>query len=298
MCLSAAAHVFGQSLEPRAYSPNPIGANFALAGLSHQDGSIVFDPSLPITDASAKVNAATLGYIRTFDLFGRSASAALVLPYAWGTASGQVEEQAREISRSGLGDMAIRLASNLIGGPALDPKAFAAHAPETTLGLALYVVAPTGQYFPDKAINIGSHRWSFKPELGFSHPAGPWVFEAYAGIWFFTTNDDFFGGHVRTQDPLAAFQGHVSYTFPNRIWVAVDGTYYTGGQTATNGVPDDDRQANSRIGVTAAVPIARTQALKFAWSRGAGVRVGQNFTTYALTYQVLWFDSKRSATSP
>jgi hypothetical protein len=65
-----------------------------------------------------------------------------------------------------------------------------------------------------------------------------------------------------------------------------------------NGVPDDDRQANSRVGVTAAVPIAKTQALKFAYSRGAGVRVGQDFSTYALTYQILWFDSNRGATSP
>jgi hypothetical protein len=293
-----AARLLGQSLEPRAYSPSPTGTNFALASLAHQDGSVVFDASLPITDVSAKVNAAALGYVRTFDLFGRSASAAIALPYVWGTISGRVEEQAREISRSGIGDTTVRLVSNLLGGPALDPKAFAARAPETTLGLALYVVAPTGQYFPDKLINVGSHRWSFKPELGFSHPAGPWVFEAYAGVWFFTANDDFFGGHVRTQNPLAAFQGHVSYTFPNRIWIAADGTYYTGGQTATNGVPNDDRQANSRVGVTASVPLARTQALKFAYSRGAGVRFGQNFSTYTLTYQLLWFDRKPGTTSP
>lgn len=291
-CLFAAARAHGQSLEPRAYAPNPTGANFALASLTHQDGSVVFDAALPITDVSAKVNAGVLGYVRTFGLFGRSASAALVLPYVWGTIEGEVFEEHREIHRSGLGDMAVRLASNLLGGPALDPKAFAAHAPETTLGMSLYVVAPTGRYLPDKLINIGSHRWSFKPELGFSHPAGHWVFEAYAGAWFFTTNDDFFGGHVRTQKPLAAFQGHVSYTFLPRLWVAVDGTYYTGGQTTLDGVLNDDRQANSRIGVTAAAPIGRNQSLKFAWSRGAGVRVGQDFTTYALTYQILWLDRR------
>ena len=279
-----------QSLEPRAYAANPTGANFAVASLAHQDGSVVFDASLPITDVSAKVNAAALGYVRTLGLFGRSASAAILVPYAWGTIEGQVYEEHREISRSGFGDLALRLATNLLGGPALTPREFAAHAPETTLGMSLYVVAPTGQYFPDKLINLGSHRWSFKPELGFSHPMGHWVFEAYAGVWFFTTNDDFFGGHVREQKPIAAFQGHVSYTFKPRLWVAIDGTYYTGGQTTLDGQLNADRQANARIGVTGSIPILRSQSLKFSWSRGAGVRVGQDFTTYMLTYQLLWFD--------
>ena len=43
-------------------------------------------------------------------------------------------------------------------------------------------------------------------------------------MWFFTPNDDFHGGHVRAQDPLAAFQAHVSDTYPNRMWIAADGT--------------------------------------------------------------------------
>lgn len=290
--LLAASRLRAQALEPRAYAPNPIDANFLVAGLTHQDGNVVFDASLPITDVTAKVNTASLVYVRTFSLLGRSASAALALPYGWGNMQGNVFEEHREISRSGFADLGLRLATNLLGGPALTPKEFATHAPETTLGMSLFVTAPTGQYFSDKLINIGSHRWAFKPEIGFSHPAGKWVFEAYAGVWFFTANNDFFGGHVKTQDPLATFQGHISYTFLPRLWVAIDGTYYMGGQTTVNGVLDPDRQANSRIGVTAAAPIARNQSLKFAWARGAGVRFGQNFTTYTLAYQLLWFDKK------
>jgi hypothetical protein len=285
---SVRAH--GQSLEPRAYSPNPTGANFAIASLSHQDGSVFVDPDLPVTDVSAKVNTASVSYAHTFGLFGRSASVGLLVPYAWGTASGQVFEQFREVSRSGFGDMGLRLTANLLGGPALSPKEFAAHAPETTLGMSFLVVAPTGQYFPDKLINIGSHRWSFRPELGFSHPAGRWVFEGYAGVWFFTTNDDYFGGHVRSQQPIGAFQAHVSYTFLPRLWLAADYTYYTGGRTTVDGVLNADLQKNSRVGLTLAIPVTPRQSIKAAWSRGASTRIGSDFTTYTIGYQLLWFD--------
>ena len=40
---------------------------------------------------------------------------------------------------------------------------------KTLLGVSLKVVPPTGQYDPTKLVNLGSNRWTFKPELGFSH---------------------------------------------------------------------------------------------------------------------------------
>jgi len=279
-----------QSLEPRAYSPNPVGANFALANYGYQTGDVVFDASIPLSDVSAKLNSGTLGYVRTFGLFGRSASAALAVPYVWGSVEGNVQEEFRRVTRSGFADLQSRLTVNLLGGPALTPGEFAARTPETTLGFTLVTVAPTGEYMPDKLINIGSNRWAFKTELGFSQPAGKWAFEAYAGAWFFTPNDDFFGGQRRTQEPIYAFQGHVSYTFRPRLWLAVSGTYYTGGETSLDGVPRLDLLKNSRLSVTGSVPLGRRQSLKVFYSRGATRSLGANFTTYSIAYQIAWFD--------
>lgn len=150
--------------------------------------------------------------------------------------------------------------------------------------------SPTGQYYPEKLINIGGNRWAFKTELGLSQPVRKWAFEVYAGAWFFTTNSDFFGGGTRTQKPIEAFQAHVSYTFLPRLWLAASATYYTGGQTSLNGQPAADLQKNSRVSLTASVPIARRQSLKFFWARGATTSIGADFTTYSLSYQFLWFD--------
>jgi len=287
--LAVAAGSSAQELEPRAYSPNPTGANFVLVVYGHTSGNVVFDPSVPITNVEAAINTGALFYGRTFALFGRAASAAVQLPYVWGTIDGDVFEDRRSVYRSGLADLRMRLTTNILGGPALSAREFAARPPRTTMGASLVVLAPTGQYDPSKLVNVGTNRWAFKPEVGLSHPSGRWFLELYAGTWLFTVNDDFFGGSRREQSPLLAVQGHFSYTFRPRLWLAGDATFYTGGRTTVDGVEKADLQRNTRLGLTLAVPVKRRSALKASWSRGGVTRVGGDFQTLALGYQVLWF---------
>jgi len=278
-----------QELEPRAYAPNPTGANFVLLVYARSTGDVVFDPSVPITDVSARVNMGAMFYGRTFGLFGRSASAAVQLPYVWGHVEGNVFEERRDVYRSGLADLRLRLTTNLLGGPALAPAEFAKRRPGTTLGASIVVVVPTGQYDPSKLVNVGTHRWSFKPEVGLSHPAGHWFVELYGGAWIFSDNDNFFGGSRREQQPLASFQTHVSYVFRPRLWLAGDATFYTGGRTTVDGVKKADLQRNTRLGLTLAVPVKRRSALKVSWARGIMTRIGGDFDTLAVGYQFLWF---------
>jgi len=263
--------------------------NIVGAPYLYQTGAVITDPSLPFKDVDAKINAVAAFYDRTFSFFGRSASALLTVPYVWAKVTGEVGEQTRTVTRSGQGDIQTRFSTNLFGGPALTPQEFAHTIPKTTLGASLVVSMPTGQYDGTKLINIGTNRWAFKPQLGLSHPAGHWTFEIYTGVWLFTANDDFFGGHRRTQDPIFALQGHVAYTFVPGLWLALDGTWYSGGQTEVDGVLDADRQKNTRIGATLAVPLGHGHSVKLAWAKGATTRIGQDFATYGLTYQFRWF---------
>jgi hypothetical protein len=288
--LATASPVWAQQLEPRAYSPAPVGVNFFGVSYANSSGDVVFDPSLPFSDVSANVNAVAPFYGRTFGIFGRLASIGAALPYAWGSVQGNVGEEFHRADRSGLADAALRFACNIVGGPALSPPEFAKRKQTTMLGSSLVVVAPIGQYDSSKLINIGTNRWAFKPELGFAQPLGKWWLDLYAGVWFFTTNHDFYGGQTREQDPLAVVQGHVSYTFRPQLWLALDGTWYRGGATTLNGVANADRQENSRVGLTLAVPVSPTHALKFSYARGATTRVGSKLDTISVAWQFFWFD--------
>lgn len=279
-----------QELEPRSYSPAPVGLNFAVLAGGRSTGEVLTDPSVPIQDIEAELNFGAAGYGRTFGIAGHQAAMLIVTPYVWGDVSGNVFEQARSVTRSGVGDTKLRMSVNLIGGEALTPKEFMKRTPRTTLGTSLSISMPTGQYDPDKLINIGTNRWAFKPEIGLTIPHERWMFDVFAGVWLFSANPDFFGGVHREQDPMPTLQWHVSYTLRPRAWVAFDSTYYFGGETSANGVDAGDRKENSRVGVTLSLPVGKSQSLKFNWSKGATARLGSNFTTFGIAWQYSWFD--------
>lgn len=279
-----------QELDPRAYSTSPIGTTFAMLGYSHTSGGVVFDSNSAISDVVAKVDGATFSTGRVFDLAGRQLGLSFGVPYAWGDVSGNVGEERRSITRSGLGDPRLRLGILLYGGKALDRETFQKTQRNPILGVSLVVVAPLGQYMPDKLINIGTNRWAFKPEVGFTYPMGRWQFDTYAGVWLFADNPDYYGGHRRSQDPVVSFQGHVSYTLRPGLWAAVDATHYSGGTTQLDGVDSSGRQSNLRVGLTVSLPVPQVRGLqvKLTYSDGAVTRLGSDFSSAGVAFQYAW----------
>jgi hypothetical protein len=106
-------------------------------------------------------------------------------------------------------------------------------------GCPVRVVAPTGHYVNTRAISLGSNRWALKPEVSVSRRL---LVDVYGGVWLFTAKDDYFAGSdgapgaIRTQEPIAAFETHVSDDVTPRLWVSVDVNYWYGGRTSLNGV--------------------------------------------------------------
>lgn len=279
-----------QDLEPRAYSPSPVGTSFIVISATRSAGGVFTDPSVQITDVEATVGILGLAAGHTFGIAGKQALLLVALPIAWGKASGQIGEDRREASRRGLADPRIRLSMILAGSPAMTPAEFVKAPRRTIVGASLTLAPPLGQYDSTKLVNLGANRWSFKPEVGVSHPVGRWTFDAYAGLWLFTENDAYYpGSSTRTQDPIFALQGHVSYTLGRRSWIAVNGTWYSGGRTAIDGVDKGDLLRNTRLGATYSLPIGTRQSLKAAYSAGATTRVGADFRTLSLAWQILFF---------
>jgi len=228
----AVARAHAQDLEPRAYSASPVGLNFLVIGYGWSAGSVVVDPTLPISDVPAAVQGPTIGIGHTFNVFGDLGLVTAAFPYSLADVTGKVFEQGAEAKRSGLADTRIKLSINLLGNPAMSPSEFTTAPHCVIAGLSVSVIAPTGQYDDTKLINLGNNRWAFKAETGVSLPKGPWDLDTYVGSWFFTPNRDFYpGGSTRTEEPVLTIQGHASYEFRPRLWVAIDGTSYRGGST-------------------------------------------------------------------
>ena len=286
--ISHAGWVMAQSMEPRAYSNAPVGMNFLLLGYSYQQGDVLLDPSVPVKDVTVNAHTAVLGYSRVLDVFGKTGRVDAVVPYAWLSATGKVSEQERTRNVRGFGDPALRFSVNLLGAPALTYEEFKNYRQGTIVGLSLMTTMPLGQYDSEKLVNIGTNRWSFKPEAGISQAIGRWTVEGLAGVTFFTRNNDFFGGHTREEEPIYSFQAHLIYYFPRGIWASLNGTYYTGGRTSIDGEKGDDLQRNWRVGTTFTLPVNIRNSLKLFASTGVQTRAGGNFNLVGIAWQYRW----------
>lgn len=296
LVLSLGAFLHGQSLAPRSYVITPVGTNAFTLTTNFYTGGILFSDAVPITGASGNIALIVPTYYRALNFFGRSANLTVGLPYAVGSLQGLVVDQPRQVYSSGLGDGAVRFSVNLKGGPAMKLPQFVKWKQKTVVGASLVVQFPSGQYDPTKLINIGTNRWAFRPEVGVSRRQGNWLIDVYGGVWFFTTNPEFFsrnsffpGTREQTQAPIGVVSGHLGYDFKPRLWVSLDGNFWYGGRTSLNGVENPDTlQRNSRFGATAALPITQHQSLKFSYSRGALTRFGGNYQAFAFAWQYGW----------
>jgi hypothetical protein len=285
-----------QDLSPRTYVITPLHSNAVTLTWSFYDGSINFNGALPVSDATGTYSVPIFSYYHSFDLFGRSANVVASLPYGVGNFQGTINGAGDNLYRSGLVDSVFRFSVNLKGGPAMPVQKYMKWNQKVLLGASLKVIAPTGQYDPTKLINWGTNRWSFKPEFGYSQRWKKWVLDGYAGVWFFTTNSDFWSRNIyysgtrsQTQEPIGSFEGHLSYDFKPRLWASLDGNYWFGGKTSAGGVLNPlSEQSNSRIGGTVSVPITKHQSLKFSYSNGTYIRFGGNYQNVSAAWQYSW----------
>jgi hypothetical protein len=280
--------VVAQDLEPRAYTNIPVGLNFILAGYAYSAGGVLFDPAVPLDNANIKIHGSVLAYARSIKVGKMSGKIDMIVPYAWlsGTADFQGEQVSREVS--GLGDARVRMSVNFIGAPALPLSGFKDYRQDLVVGASLQIYLPVGQYDPEKLVNIGTNRFSFKPELGISKTLGHIQLELTGGATFYTVNNDFYGGKTRSQDFIGSLQGHVNYNFKRGIWAAVDGTYYWGGSTTLDGIEGNDLQKNTRLGCTLSIPVSLHQSLKLYFSTGVSTRTGSDFDLIGVVWQYRW----------
>jgi Putative MetA-pathway of phenol degradation len=280
-----------QSLEPRLYFPLPIGLNAIVASYSHSHGDVIVDGTLPIEDVNASMNTGTVAFARAFGLFGRSAQVQAIVPFVKGTVEGAVSGQDTARHLNGFADPQLRLAFNLAGAPARRREQLAGVRFGTILGGSLTVTMPLGDYDTDRLVNISAHRWSAKPELAVIEPLGSgWALEGYAGVWLFGDNSAYTGTSTVSQNPLWTFQAHLIHLFGRRAWVALDGTFVTGGTTSLDGVTQNTFQRNSRYGATGAWSLGGGHALKGSFSSGVFTRFGGSFDVFAVSYQYGWAD--------
>lgn len=288
VALAAVFHcstIFAQDLEPRAYSNSPTGLSFAIAGYAYAKGSVLIDPSLPLDNVSNEAHFGVFAYATTVNVLGQSAKFDMIVPYTSLAAKGLVFGLPRVRYVNGFSDPAFRFSMTFIGAPALTAAEFKNYRQDFIFGASLRVTAPLGQYDSDKLVNIGTNRWSFKPEIGFSKAFGPWTVELVPAVTLYTDNGDFFGGKTRQVSPLYSAQTGMSYTFAPGGWLALNAGYFKGGRTTVDDVKNNDEQEGTRFGATLALPVNRYHSVKFYGITGYDAHREHDFQTVGIAWQ-------------
>lgn len=284
----SAMSVSAQSIEPRAYSPTPVGTNFIVLAVSQAHGPLEVDPALPVSDIDLRVRGATFGYVRSLDLWGKSAKFDVIVPY--GQLTGDATFQGISVQRqiTGFADPAVRLTILLHGAPALTPVEFQTYRQDLLIGLSVQATAPIGKYEGRQLLNLSTNRWSIKPEIGGSKTWGRCTLELAGGATIYGVNREFLGSHERKEKPIYAVQSHLIYNIAPGTWIAANASYFTGGENRIDHVSKGGLQDHWRVGLIATIPATRQVSVKLSGSKGISARTGNKFDLMSVALQYRW----------
>lgn len=294
VCFALAVLLFhgtgcAQFTDPRTYDDTPVGVNQLELAYAYAHSNASIDTALVVAGAKLNLNQGTLDYTRYFAFLHRLAWVEPSVPFAG--LDGSITGTDIGGSATGTGDSSYEAALLLKGGPALSVAQFANYSPATTVGVSVTITAPTGLYSSHKLLNLGSDRWSFKPEIAVSQPFGPkqkWEFDAYANVYFYTDNVSYRGLEVLRQGPLPGLEGHISYSFTNNLWASLDTRYSFRGDTFVNSVNQDNSQQNFTLGSEVNISLGPQNSIVFEFARALVHQNGPAYTGFAIKYDYSW----------
>ncbi len=231
---------------PRSQLLAPVRGNVFAPTYLDLSSNFNFAQDILIKDADISSEVGVATYIHYFAIGGRFAQ--LWINPIWGSVGGTIEADPRSInvpSVSGFADPYLAMRIGLVGAPALKVADFVKHRQGFQLHALLGAYVPVGDYDSRRPLNLGTNRWAVR--LGapmvvpFGKPGNMTYLEIVPSVNFYTDNKDPFGADRREQDPLFMLESHLSHDFSPKFWGSIDLRYQNGGETTTDGIPDDNR---------------------------------------------------------
>jgi hypothetical protein len=280
-----------QDLEPRRWTPLPVGTSVLGAGYAKTSGDIALDPLLLVEDGDTDIDTLALSYSRFFALGKKLARFDAIVPVQHANWNGLLDGSPASVSRDGLADPILRFSMILLGAPVATgsqaPQGATTRQVNTVVGAAVAVSVPLGDYLDDKLLNLGQNRYVIRPQIGILHTRGPWSYELTGSTFLSTDNDAFFGGATRQQDPIFAIQAHLIRVFQPGLWASLSAAYGWGGENTVGSVPKDDSRRDVLLAASIGFPVAQNQSIKFAYvANRKNTDTGADLDTLAIAWSL------------
>jgi hypothetical protein len=283
---------WAQDMEPRSFSPAPVGMNFGVISVGRASGDLLFEQSTKLENVSGTITNVAAVYARTLSFFGASSKMVVVVPMIWGEWEGIYKGNFETASRTGIGDPFVEWSVNFIGAPAMKLSEMRNYQQRWVVGASVKVVVPVGQVIPEKLINLGANRWAVRPRLGVSRKVGRATLEAMTSVWLFQDNKEFLGDKRFEKDPLWALQFNGVYQWPSGFWVGVAGGFSRGGQTAVGDLKSDSYQKSTIWAAVVSAPISKRHSIKLLYVDGLSTRIGADLTNVSMAWAWRWGGEK------
>ena len=226
---------------PRDYVPAPSGTN--LTGLYYLYGRY---GQLNLSGIGTFKNGTRLDsnigifrQIRYGDFDGRAWSLQLVVPF--GGIDGQIARN-KLPGTGGIGDILVSAGVSFLPHP----------DPTYNIGIVLYTSLPTGDYQANRTLNLGTNRFSFDAQIGYTQAIGQkfWFDAAIDGIFYTTNNDPGLNGRRLTQRPTGQLQLWFGYMPDAASLLSVGYAAQTGGLQQIDGIATGARTESQQVRVS------------------------------------------------
>jgi hypothetical protein len=292
MLLLMCQNAFAQDLEPRRWTPIPLGTHALGAGYSYSSGEVFFDPLLDIEDVEVRAHSFIANFVLPVKIANKLGTVSLLVPYSIVDFNGLLSGESTSVNRTGFADPRLRASLILTGPPAGNAAEIRQYKLDnpiyTSIGVSMAISVPIGEYFEDKLLNLGSNRFVFRPQVGMIHYWGKWSFELTSSVYIYTRNPDFFNNSDRSQRPTFAIQSHLVRQFNKGSWLSLSAGYGFGGESLINGQPAGDFRSNLLVSASYSFLIAKRQGLKLTYLHAEALEnIGADTDNFILA----WFIS-------
>jgi hypothetical protein len=157
--------------------------------------------------------------------------------------------------------------------------------------VSVTITAPAGSCDANRTLNLGSDRWSFRPEVAVSHPFGPnhnWEIDGYANAYFFTDNTAYRGREILRQEPLPGLEGHLATPSPPPSGLQRMFRYAFRGDTLVDGGDENDSQQDIIVGSEVSVALNARHSLLFVFAKALLHQNAPASTTFAIKCIYSW----------
>src|SRR5262249_17755504 len=101
-------------------------------------------------------------------------------------------------------------------------------------------------------------------------------------------NTSYHGREILRQEPLLGFEGHVSYSFNDGVWLSFDTRYALRGSTSVDGVDQDDAQRILLLGAELNASINPRHSLLFEIAKAVEHQNAGGGVGFSIRYDYVW----------